>query len=402
MRIAFIHPRYPSSEGTGAAHSATQIVNGLVADHDVSVYCARSPPEEMQPTQYDLYELTGNSRHPHTDTRLNKEVRARKEELQKYDIVHSYLMRLIPSIAAVGKDSGVKTIVTLNAYGGTCARNDLLYKGQEDCQCKSIGKCVNCIVQSKANNSVYSYLYALASRGFSLRLIIKGENQLEYIDGYQALSPHMKDRYSSFEYKLNKINIIPNILDTQFDIEHKSDFKERFRFLYVGSLRKSKGADRLIGVFNRISEQSKKDVSLTIIGDGKLKSKIQQQVKQANLSSTVNVEGKVPYNELPNVYARHDIFLYPGRWDEPFGRVFLEAMAAGTPIVSTDVGSVSGIIGNSGIVTKRSKSALADAAISMLDPQELRKYSKAGKERANYYKSSNIVPQFETMYQEIL
>jgi glycosyltransferase involved in cell wall biosynthesis len=109
----------------------------------------------------------------------------------------------------------------------------------------------------------------------------------------------------------------------------------------------------------------------------------------------------MPDERLPRVYADHDLVVYPGRWDEPFGRVFLEAMAAGTPVVSTDVGSVAEIVGDAGTVTGQSMSALADAVRSMLDERTLAQKSRVGKGRVDAYRSLEVIPQFETLYDRV-
>jgi hypothetical protein len=67
MQIAFIHPRFPSAEGTGATHSATQIVTGLAdAGHDITVYCLEEPDKGAEISGLKLRHLSGHSKHPHT------------------------------------------------------------------------------------------------------------------------------------------------------------------------------------------------------------------------------------------------------------------------------------------------------------------------------------------------
>ncbi|KMT45741.1 hypothetical protein EL22_27840 [Halostagnicola sp. A56] len=119
MRIAFIHPHYPTAEGTGATYSATQIVSGLAkAGHEVCVYCTETPDEDLQLPDIECRYLTGTSSHPHTDTKLINEIRSRLEEFGEYDVVHSYLMALIPALAEIGQRTDAATVVTLNAYQG--------------------------------------------------------------------------------------------------------------------------------------------------------------------------------------------------------------------------------------------------------------------------------------------
>ena len=403
MRIAFIHPRFPSAEGTGATHSATQIVTGLSdAGHDVCVYCTRSPEENSKMGGMELRHLTGNSEHPHTDTRLNKEVTARLDELREFEIVHSYLTPLIPSLARVGKDSDVGTVVTLNSYRGTCAKNDLLYRGREKCQSKSTLKCLNCITHAGFRHSDKGYFYQTGSRFLALRLVNAGERRLKYIDRFQALSPHVKETYSNFGYEANKIEVIPNILDRRFEIEHASEFEDSLRLLYVGSLKEQKGADKLIDILTRVRSKVDREIQLTIVGDGELRATLEKQTSELGVSDVVEFRGRVPNSELPSVYASHDIFVYPGRWDEPFGRIFLEAMAAGTPIVATDVGSVSDIIGKAGVVTDQSVLSIVSGIQSLLDRETLLQHSKAGRNEIQRFYSSEVLPQFEQLYQSVL
>ena len=402
MKIAFIHPRYPFSDGTGAAHSATQIVSGLsAAGHEVCVYCPREPDNRVEHRNLELRYLPGNSNHPHTMTRLNKEVLSRSEELSEFDIVHSYLMRLMPSIGEMGRDSDTGTVVTLNAYGGVCAKNDLLYRDETQCTRKSTLRCLDCILRS-GHDTDRSYLYETTSQAFSLRLINQGENVRQHIDAYQALSSHVMETYTSFGFDSGKIEVIPNILDEKFDIGHSSDFTEPIKLLYVGYLKHSKGVDRLPEILSKLNRKSKKEFELTIVGDGELRRSIEQACSKKELTDTVEFTGQIPNEELPTVYAEHDIFLYPGRWDEPFGRIFLEAMAAGTPVVATDIGSVKEIIGGAGVVTEQSIPGLVDGIISIVADSELQNHSEQATKNVCEYKRSSVIPQFENLYSSLV
>ncbi|RNJ27092.1 glycosyltransferase family 4 protein [Halosegnis longus] len=402
MKIAFIHPRYPFSDGTGATYSATQIVRGLsAAGHDVCVYCPSEPDDRVQDSNLELRYLTGNSNHPHTMTRLNRELSSRKDEFYEFDIVHSYLMRLMPSVGKIGRETDTGTVVTLNAYGGVCAKNDLRYRDETQCERKSTSRCLNCILRSGRDTDT-SYLYETASQAFSLRLINRSEHVLQHINAYQALTSHVKNIYTDFGFDGNKIVEIPNILDKKFDIAHEGDFNRPFKLLYVGYLKQSKGVDRLPEIVSKINKNSENEFELTIVGDGELRQSIKQECSRRGLTDVVEFTGQIPNEELPAVYAKHDIFLYPGRWDEPFGRIFLEAMATGTPVVTTDTGSVTEIIGGAGIVTEQSITALVEAVISITDNSELQCRSEEGKKKVDDYKRISVIPQFENLYKSII
>ncbi|MDB2246549.1 glycosyltransferase family 4 protein [Halorubrum ezzemoulense] len=402
MKIAFIHPRYPSSDGTGATYSATQIVNGLSArGHDLCVYCPREPNKQAQNSNLELRCLTGNSNHPHTMTRVNEEILSRTNEFHEFDIVHSYLMRAMPSIAKISQEIDINTVVTLNAYGGVCAKNDLLYRDKRECDHKSTPRCLSCILQSGRNTDT-NYFYETGSQVFSLRLINRGESMRQNIDVYQALSSHVKETYTHFGFKTDKIEVIPNILDERFDIDHESNFTEPIKLLYVGYLKRTKGVDRLPEIISKINKKSDRVFKLTIVGDGELRQSVEQACLEREITDIVEFTGQIPNEELPSIYAEHDIFLYPGRWNEPFGRIFLEAMAAGTPVITTNTGSVKEIIGNAGVVTKQSVTSLIEAITSVVNNDELQTHSKAAKREINAYTESTVIPQFERLYESII
>lgn len=334
-------------------------------------------------------------------TRLNREVLSRIDEFHDFDIVHSYLMRLMPSVGAIGRETDTSTVVTLNAYGAVCAKNDLLYRDVTQCDYKSIPRCLNCILRSGRDKDT-SYLYETVSQTLSLRLIEQGERVRQYIDGYQALSSHVKEVYTSFDFDRDKIEVIPNILDEKFDIEHQSDFTEPIKLLYVGYLKHSKGVDRLPEILSKLNTRSGKEFELTIVGDGELRQSVEQACIKNGLTDIVEFTGQIPNSELPAIYAEHDMFLYPGRWDEPFGRIFIETMAAGTPIVATDIGSVREIIGNAGVVTDQSVAGIVEGIISVVDNSELQGLSKESKMNICQYRQDSVIPQFENLYGSIV
>jgi glycosyltransferase involved in cell wall biosynthesis len=95
------------------------------------------------------------------------------------------------------------------------------------------------------------------------------------------------------------------------------------------------------------------------------------------------------------------VFVYPGIWEEPFARVFLEALASGTPIIGSSVGDLGEIIGGAGVVTKGSPEALAEA-IHQTREDDLSTMSTEAKERAERYLPSEVVPQLEEMYKKTI
>ena len=114
------------------------------------------------------------------------------------------------------------------------------------------------------------------------------------------------------------------------------------RLLYVGQLHPYKGVHTLIEAAHLIADDMKSNpgspslrLGVSIVGDGPEEYK-RQLIKMA-LQGHADIEffGKVEQSELPGIYREHDIFVFPSTWREPFGLTHLEAMASGTPVVST-------------------------------------------------------------------
>ena len=93
------------------------------------------------------------------------------------------------------------------------------------------------------------------------------------------------------------------------------------------------------------------------------------------LGESLRVLGHVNHYELPSLYSLADIFVHPAIWNEPFGMILTEAMACGTPVISTKSGGIPEIIeaGATGLLGGRGKvGELANAIMQLLENDELR------------------------------
>jgi len=114
-------------------------------------------------------------------------------------------------------------------------------------------------------------------------------------------------------------------------------------FLTVRNLVPRMGIETLIETFYR-SEILKKKVQLMIGGSGPLEDHLKTLVDNYNLQEVVRFLGYIADDELPQLYQAADFFVLPTKELEGFGLVILEAMACGTPVLGTPVGSISEVI----------------------------------------------------------
>jgi glycosyltransferase involved in cell wall biosynthesis len=235
----------------------------------------------------------------------------------------------------------------------------------------------------------------------SLRYILAQDPESTNIDAFHALSEHVKQTYETFSYPSERISVVPNALDERFLIPHQSSFEEPYRLLYVGYLEEHKGVRKLIEIMQRLHTDHDGEFRLTIAGDGGLRSELESLAEQSSVDEHIDFLDHVEYERLPDLYANHDLFVYPGEWDEPFGRVFLEALATGTPTIASNVGAADEILGSGGIATSGSVTDIADGIEELCTSGELRSLSEAAVSETERFRRDSVINDFVQLYRDI-
>ncbi|HEX9165977.1 MAG TPA: glycosyltransferase family 4 protein, partial [Gemmatimonadales bacterium] len=149
------------------------------------------------------------------------------------------------------------------------------------------------------------------------------------------------------------------------------------RVLYAGQLHPTKGVDTLIDAMHRLAAARPGSApTLTIAGDGPAPYPESLRRLAAGGPARIEFLGKVAYADLPALYRAHDLFVFPSRWQEPFGLTHLEAMASGLPVVSTADGGHGEFLRdsvNALVFQKGNEEALAERIGALLDDPGLGK-----------------------------
>lgn len=155
----------------------------------------------------------------------------------------------------------------------------------------------------------------------------------------------------SYPQAQGKIKVLPNGVNTDrfSEVLHKKPHSQQaFTFGFVGTLKPWHGVDRLIAAFARV-HQRLPHTRLLIVGDGPMKEALTSQIAALNLSEQVEMTGSVAPCQMANMYQRMDVGVapYPSEIDCYFSplKVF-EYMAAGLPVIGSDVGQISNIVTN--------------------------------------------------------
>lgn len=109
------------------------------------------------------------------------------------------------------------------------------------------------------------------------------------------------------------------------------------RILYVGQLHAYKGVHTLIEAVRLLAAGAgrRRELEVTVVGEGPREYTEALRAQAARIPVPIRFTGRIPHGEVPAVYRAHDVFVFPSTWQEPFGLTHLEAMASGTPVVST-------------------------------------------------------------------
>ena len=154
------------------------------------------------------------------------------------------------------------------------------------------------------------------------------------------------------------------------EYRRRAGLPERF-VLYIGTLEPRKNIPTLLRAYAQIAREV--DAPLLIGGGrGWLYDEIFATAEQLNLGDKVRFIGFVPGEDLPLLYAAATVFAFPSSY-EGFGMPLLEAMACGTPTVTSNVSSLPEVAGDAALlVDPRSPEALAEALRRLLTDTELR------------------------------
>lgn len=183
------------------------------------------------------------------------------------------------------------------------------------------------------------------------------------------VSNALKERALQVGLNGKRTTVIYNGVDEEvFSIRKNNPAISRRNILAVGNLESVKGFQFLIDAFFIISKKYVAPISLTIIGDGSLKSGLMEQVHGLKLDKQVNFVPSMPQHDLVKYYQQADL-LCVSSLNEGFPCVVVEALACGTPVVASRVGGIPEIIDStSGIlVPPADPQSLALAVIDALE-----------------------------------
>jgi glycosyltransferase involved in cell wall biosynthesis len=210
----------------------------------------------------------------------------------------------------------------------------------------------------------------------------------------------------------NKIDVIYNAYDERFAIDPREEdvvrVSERYQLqsefvLYAGNVKPHKNLERLIEAFYLVRKRGLDHLKLVLIGDEISKyTALRRAVHRYQLHKYVRFLGYLPEETLAVMYRLAGVFVFPSLY-EGFGLPPLEAMASGTPVVTSNVSSLPEVAGDAAVlVDPYDPSAIAEGIYRVLTDENLRRDLRhKGIARAGQFSWEQSVRRIRAIYGEV-
>ncbi|WP_339279635.1 glycosyltransferase family 4 protein [Paenibacillus sp. FSL W8-1187] len=173
----------------------------------------------------------------------------------------------------------------------------------------------------------FNYFFSLSTKWHSRHV-----NVVIGISNF-ILNKHLEKKFFSNATK----HVIFNSIEGAKESLLKKEENQVAIISYFGQVERNKGVDILINAFNGIGHEAE----LNVFGTGN----DYEEMRSKNLHhNNIVFHGKICSEQVDNEMFKSDLIIVPSRWEEPFGRVVIEAYNNGTPVIASNKGGIPEII----------------------------------------------------------
>ena len=258
--------------------------------------------------------------------------------------------------------------------------------------------------QSRSVNVATFHAYAGWSLAYQFGRRVLGHygRRLHGRIAVSAAARHFADRYFPGDYK-----VIPNGVDiSRFEAAEPIErWRDGIRnIFFVGRFENRKGVMDLLKAY-RLLRKAGCECRLLLAGAGPLEKQVRRYLLTRRTGG-VELLGRISDTEKARLFATADVFVAPATGRESFGIVLLEAMAAGKPIVASDIHGYRSVVrrGEQGLlVPPQNPRALAGALARLLSDDALReRMGASGRERVRQFSWESVTAKVEAYYEFVI
>ncbi len=384
MKIAFTSDYFYPYTG-GAEQSLMELARCLVdKGHEVTVYTRGDGDEtdvhgiRVKRMFKDLKRWTVKNEvlfSKHVDKKEKK--RLLKDVKQEgYDILHSNNRDTAVFTALTGNKSKIPVIAHVRDYWPICPKRDLHRK---EGICEEPKKCWACTARYYGE-SLKAPFYWKSQRDTSYR--------------YRSVKKYSTHFIYNSQYVRDRVGLEPaSVIYNPVDVQVSEKKREPGKVLFIGNVTKRKG---IIELTRAMKSGEMDEMKLHIVGDGYLS----PAVKGSNIIK----HGRLEYEEVKKHLSDAEMLVVPSLWPEPFGRVVVEGMSAGVPVISSSYGGLKEAVGDGGVLLDEvTEEGLKEAILKLHQDPELRdELSKKGMERSKMFAPEKIAVQVLSLYKKVI
>jgi glycosyltransferase involved in cell wall biosynthesis len=368
--VALVHSFYSSRVPSGENQVVRMQAEALErTGHRVTLIAAHTDDRErsrLYPIKAGLATSTGLGQSPELALRAARP-----------DVVHVH--NLFPNFGRRWTLRwGGPIVTTLHNYRPICPAATLYRDGAVCTECLDRKSSVPSVIHGCYSDSRVRTLPLAASTRFANDPLLRASSRI------LVLTSRMKSIYETAGVPTEKLQILPNFLPTTDDPAGQGQGGNGW--LYVGRLSAEKGIEQLVRDWPA-------GYRLTVVGSGPL------QHKLSAVNSEIDVRGPVSPDEVSRLMRTSKGLVFPSRWFEGLPTVYLEALAAGTPVLAWQPSSVASLVAldGTGLVVQN-----LDAAIKQADSvfHSLRDHCRKVFEKK--YTEGTWLDQIERLYEDVV
>jgi glycosyltransferase involved in cell wall biosynthesis len=272
----------------------------------------------------------------------------------------------------IGLPSRIKKILSLHFYEPICPYAGFPQKIMQDHFTLNIEKVgfslSKCVFQNKCV-SFQKYIEWRICRENAIKTIEKIVVKTDYFRKILIQGGVPEERIVLIPYWIDVDKILLESRDDELRAQCHNSADLIFGF--VGRLDFAKGIKILLPAFNYLIKYNK-NAKLIIIGDGPLRSWVEEYVNKNNLQKSIMLMGYVPLDKIYKYFSLPDVFVHTQLFSN-YGWALLESMATGKPIIATDVGETRDILIDeyNALLSPPEPKALAYKMIKIMEDKKL-------------------------------